>query len=242
MEKMIEISGLKKHFGSLEVLKNIDLVLEKGDNIAILGRSGIGKSVLTKCIVGLIEPDEGSIRVFGEDINKMEYDDLNQLRTRIGYLFQGGALYDSMSVRENLTFPLRKKNKLASKAELNERIEEVLENVGLSEAINKMPAELSGGMRKRIALARTLIKRPEIIFYDEPTTGLDPVTSGEISDLIVSVREKYQTSSIIVTHDMKCAKITASYLKLLEDGIFYAEGTYDEMASNDDPKVSSFFR
>ena len=221
--------------------ENIDLILEKGDNIAILGRSGIGKSVLTKCIVGLIEPDEGMIKVLGYDINHMEYDELNELRIRIGYLFQGGALYDSMSVRENLAFPLRKKHKLSSEAELNDRIEEVLENVGLSEAIDKMPAELSGGMKKRIALARTLIKRPEIIFYDEPTTGLDPVTSGEISDLIVSVSEKYQTSSIIVTHDMKCARITASYLKLLEDGIFYAEGTYEEMDANDDPKVRSFF-
>ncbi len=241
MTKMIEISGLKKSFGTLEVLKGIDLVLEKGDNLAILGRSGIGKSVLTKCTVGLIEPDEGTIRVLDNDLSQIEYDELNELRTRIGYLFQGGALYDSMSVRENLTFPLRKKHKLFSQSEVNDRIEEVLENVGLSEAINKMPAELSGGMKKRIALARTLIKRPEIIFYDEPTTGLDPVTSGEISDLIVSVREKYQTSSIIVTHDMKCARITASYLKLLEDGIFYAEGTYDEMAANDDPKVRSFF-
>ncbi len=241
MEKMIELSGLKKHFGSLEVLKGIDLILEKGDNLAIIGRSGIGKSVLTKCIVGLIEPDEGKVRVLGMDLNEMEYDDLNDLRTRIGYLFQGGALYDSMSVRENLAFPIRKKRKLQSKAELNDRIEEVLENVGLSDAIDMMPAELSGGMRKRIALARTLIKRPEIIFYDEPTTGLDPVTSGEISDLIVRIGEKYQTSSIIVTHDMKCAKITSSYLKLLEDGIFYAEGSYDEMASNKDPRVSSFF-
>ncbi|HYW97043.1 MAG TPA: ATP-binding cassette domain-containing protein [Bacteroidales bacterium] len=241
MEKMIEISGLKKSFGSLEVLSDIDLILEKGDNLAILGRSGIGKSVLTKCIVGLIEPDEGTIFVLGQEIGKMEYDDLNELRTRIGYLFQGGALYDSMSVKENLIFPMRKKKKLISKGELQDRVEEVLENVGLSEAIDKMPSELSGGMRKRIALARTLIKRPEIIFYDEPTTGLDPVTSGEISDLIVSVSEKYDTSSIIVTHDMKCARITASYLKLLEDGIFYAEGTYDEMASNEDLKVSSFF-
>ena len=241
MEKMVEISGLKKSFGTLEVLKNIDLVLEKGDNLAILGRSGIGKSVLTKCIVGLIEPDEGSIHLLGKDLSQIEYDELNELRTRIGYLFQGGALYDSMSVRENLFFPLRRKQERFSESELNDLIEEVLENVGLSEAINKMPAELSGGMRKRIALARTLIKRPEIIFYDEPTTGLDPVTSGEISDLIVSIREKYQTSSIIVTHDMKCARITASYLKLLEDGIFYAEGTFDEMASNRDPKVRSFF-
>ena len=241
MEKMIEITGLKKSFGSLEVLRDIDLSLDKGDNLAILGRSGIGKSVLTKCIVGLIEPEEGQIKVLGMDISKLEYDELNDLRTRIGYLFQGGALYDSMSVRENLAFPMRKKHRQISKAELNDRIEDVLENVGLSEAIDKMPAELSGGMKKRIALARTLIKRPEIIFYDEPTTGLDPVTSGEISDLIVSVSEKYQTSSIIVTHDMKCARITSSYLKLLEDGIFYAEGTYDEMASNEDPKVRSFF-
>ncbi len=242
MEKMIEISGLKKRFGALEVLKNIDLVLDKGDNLAILGRSGIGKSVLTKCIVGLIEPDEGKIRVLGRDITNMEYDELNELRTRIGYLFQSGALYDSMSVRENLSFPLRKKHGIFTKAELKDLIAEVLESVGLLEAIDKMPAELSGGMRKRIALARTLIMRPEIIFYDEPTTGLDPVTSGEISDLIVYIREKYQTASIIVTHDMKCARITSSYLKLLEDGIFYAEGTYDEMASNQDPKVSSFFR
>jgi phospholipid/cholesterol/gamma-HCH transport system ATP-binding protein len=242
MDKMIEISGLKKSFGSLQVLKGIDLLLEKGDNLAILGRSGIGKSVLTKCIVGLIEPDEGSIRVLGQDLATIEYDELNELRTRIGYLFQGGALYDSMSVKENLAFPLRKKNIASNRREVDDRIEEVLENVGLSEAIDKMPAELSGGMRKRIALARTLIKRPEIIFYDEPTTGLDPVTSGEISELIVRVREKYQTSSIIVTHDLKCARITASYLKLLEDGIFYAEGSYDEMADNDDPKVSTFFR
>jgi len=241
MEYAVNIQGLKKSFGSNEVLKEINLKLAKGDNIAIIGRSGTGKSVLTKCIVGLINPDEGEMEVLGKNINKLDYYGLTELRKRIGYLFQGGALYDSMSVRDNLEFPLRRTYLAKEDEELNQKIEDALRDVGLLDAMNKMPSELSGGMRKRIALARTIIMRPEIILYDEPTTGLDPVTSGEISELIVSIQEKFKTSSIIVTHDMKCVKITSNQLKLLEGGLFLTEGTYNELSKSDDPNLKAFF-
>ncbi len=241
MEKVIEIQNLKKAFGSNLVLKDINLDLHKGENIAILGKSGTGKSVLTKCIVRLIESDSGIIHVFGEDVAKMNVTEIDEIRKRVGYLFQGGALYDSMTVKENLEFPVRRTQLSKNKSEVKDMVDEALESVGLLDAKNKMPAELSGGMKKRIGLARTLILKPEIILYDEPTTGLDPVTSGEISDLIMHIREKYNTSSIIVTHDMKCAKITADKLKLLKDGEFYAEGTFDELSNSDDQEVGPYF-
>ena len=241
MGKVIEIQHLQKSFGNNEVLKDISLSLSKAENIAILGKSGTGKSVLTKCIVRLIEADGGEVRVLGNDIYQLEEDELNNLRKRVGYLFQGGALYDSMSVRENLEFPVRRTQVFKNKGEMKDLVEEALDSVGLLEAVDKMPAELSGGMKKRVGLARTLILKPEIILYDEPTTGLDPVTSGEISELILSVQKKYNTSSIIITHDMKCARMTANQIKLMMDGVIYTEGTYDELSHSEDRLVRSYF-
>ncbi len=241
MEKVIEIRNLKKSFGDKQVLKGIDLDLIRGENIAILGGSGSGKSVLIKCIVGLIEPDSGTLTVLNRNLEDLDKNELDELRQKVGYLFQGGALYDSMTVRKNLEFPVRRTQFSKNKDEVDEMVKEVLESVGLLDAIDKMPAELSGGMKKRIGLARTLILKPEIILYDEPTTGLDPVTSGEISELILKVQEKYNTSSIIVTHDMKCVKLTANQVKLIVDGKFYAEGTYEELSSSDDQKVNAYF-
>jgi phospholipid/cholesterol/gamma-HCH transport system ATP-binding protein len=242
VEKMIEIRNMQKSFGNNHVLKDINMTLYRGENIVILGKSGIGKSVLTKCIVGLIKHDEGLIRVLGKDILNLQDTELDEIRKKIGYLFQGGALYDSMSVKENLEFPIRRSRFTHMIPNVDELIEEVLSNVGLLDAINKMPSELSGGMKKRIGLARALILRPEIILYDEPTTGLDPVTSGEISNLILEIQEKYKTSSIIITHDIKCAKMTSDKLKLLKDGILYAEGTYEEMRKNPDKEVAAYFK
>ncbi len=242
MENVIKIRNLQKAFGKMEVLSGIDLDLKRGENIAILGQSGTGKSVLTKCIVRLIISDSGQINVLGKDIDSLTDEELDELRQKVGYLFQGGALYDSMTVRQNLEFPVRRTQLSKSKTEVKNMVEEALENVGLLDAIKKTPAELSGGMKKRVGLARTLILRPEIILYDEPTTGLDPVTSGEISDLILEVQEKYNTSSIIITHDMKCAKITANHIKLMMNGKFYAEGTFQELSDSNDNKVKAYFK
>ncbi|MCB2197230.1 MAG: ATP-binding cassette domain-containing protein [Bacteroidetes bacterium] len=242
MEAVIKIRNLYKSFGTNEVLKNINLTLNKGENIVILGRSGIGKSVLAKCIVGLLQFDKGSIEIFNQDISSLSSDELDGIRKKMGYLFQGGALYDSKTVRENLEFPLqRSRFAEADNIDTNTRVEEVLENVGLLDAQHKMPAELSGGMKKRVGLARTLILQPEIIFYDEPTTGLDPVTSKEISQLMVRVQNKYKTSSLIITHDLKCAKTTANNIKLLRNGNFYAEGTYNELENSEDEVVKQYF-
>ncbi|MCG6188357.1 ABC transporter ATP-binding protein [Maribellus maritimus] len=241
MKNVIEIQDLEKAFGSNVILRGVNMKLHKGENIAILGKSGTGKSVLTKCIVRLIECDSGKINVFDNDITEMEVDQIDEIRKRVGYLFQGGALYDSMTVKENLEFPVRRTQLSKNKSEVNDMVDEALESVGLLEAKHKMPAELSGGMKKRIGLARTLILKPEIILYDEPTTGLDPVTSGEISELIMRIREKYNTSSLIITHDMKCAEITADKLKLLKDGKFYAEGSFDELRKSDDREVAAYF-
>jgi len=241
METVIEIRHLQKAFSNTPVLSDINLELARGENLAILGKSGTGKSVLTKCIVRLIQADEGEIIVLGDDVLKMDDEQLNETRKQVGYLFQGGALYDSMTVRQNLEFQIRRTHLEKNKKELRELVEESLENVGLLEAINKMPAELSGGMKKRIGLARTLILKPQIILYDEPTTGLDPVTSGEISELILQVQEKYNTSSIIITHDMKCAKMTANQLKIMRDGKFCAEGTFSELSESDDQEVKAYF-
>ena len=242
-ENVIEIRNLIKSFGGTRILKGIDLDLKHGENIAILGQSGTGKSVLTKCIVGLIEPDSGTISVLGKDLSATSFDEMEELRKKIGYLFQGGALYDSMTVRENLEFPIRRTQTLKrNKNEVNTMIEEALDNVGLLDAIDKMPSELSGGMKKRVGLARTLILKPRIILYDEPTTGLDPVTSREISELILEVQEKYNTSSIIITHDMKCAEITANRLKLMIEGEFYSEGTFTELKQSEDKTINAYFK
>lgn len=238
---MIEVKELYKSFGDLEVLKGVDLYLAEGENLGILGKSGVGKSVLTKCIVRLLEPDYGSIKVLGEDILAMNNSELNEIRKKIGYLFQGGALYDSMSVRENLEFPIRRTQMSKKKSEVDEMVERALNSVGLLDAIDKIPSELSGGMKKRIGLARALILKPKVILYDEPTTGLDSVTAGEISELIVQVQKEYQAASIIVTHDMKCAQIATNRIKILDDGKFIAEGTYDELSKSPDRKVKAFF-
>ena len=238
---MIEVKELYKAFGEKVILNGVNLQLHEGENLGILGKSGSGKSVLTKCIVRLIEPDYGKINVLGKDILKMSTNELNNIRKDIGYLFQGGALYDSMSVRENLEFPIRRTQMASYKQEVNERVEQALRSVGLLDAIDKMPGELAGGMKKRIGLARALILRPKVILYDEPTTGLDSVTSGEISELIVKVQEEYNASSIIITHDMKCAKIATNKIKILGNGSFQAEGTYDELSRSTDKEIRAFF-
>ena len=239
--EVVHIEHLKKAFGGHEVLKDVSLHLNKGENLVVMGKSGTGKSVTIKCMVGLIEPDGGSITILGKDVLELDEKELNEVRKRIGFLFQSAALYDSMTVRENLLFPLRDDREVAGedKAKL---VEEVLNNVGLSDAIDKMPSELSGGMRKRIGLARTLIQRPEIILYDEPTTGLDPITAREISQLIVDIQKKYQTAALVITHDLDCARITGNRIILLNEGLVIAEGTYDELKNSPDSRVSDFFK
>ncbi len=238
---VVEIEHLKKTFGSNCVLKDINLKIKKGENLVVLGKSGSGKSVLIKCLVGLIEPDEGSVVLLGENVLDLDDSALNQLRKKVGFLFQSGALYDSMTVRENLEFPLRD-SKSITPGEIDALVLDTLQHVGLEAAIDKMPSELSGGMRKRVGLARTLILKPEIILYDEPTTGLDPITSKEISELILEVQKKYNTASIIITHDVECARITANRIIILKDGIAFAEGTFKELSESDDKWVSSFFK
>lgn len=238
--KVVEIRHLKKSFGDLHVLKDVNLELRKGENLVVLGKSGSGKSVLIKCLVQLIPPDDGELIVLGKNMPELKTDELNVIRKKIGFLFQSAALYDSMSVRENLEFPLRDQKKL-SEADKDVLVREALESVGLIKAIDKMPAELSGGMRKRLGLARTLILKPEIILYDEPTTGLDPVTSKDISHLIVEVQKRNRTSAIIITHDMQCARIAGNRLVVFRDGYCVAEGTYAELEKSDDKWVRSFF-
>lgn len=240
---VLRVSGLKKAFGSFHILNGADLELREKENMVILGHSGTGKSVLFKCIVRLIEPDEGIINVFDENILSLKDLALTRLRMRIGYVFQGGALYDSLSVRQNLEFPLKHAKKTRQpQSEINSLVEEALLNVGLIESIDKMPSELSGGMMKRIGLARTLILKPDILLYDEPTTGLDPVTSGEISELILKVQEEYSTSSLIISHDLKCIGITANQVRVLKEGKFTAGGSLEEMKRHEDPFVNSFFK
>ena len=239
---VIEINNLHKTFSAdNHVLKGINLTLNKGEDLVVLGKTGTGKSITIKCIVGLIKGDEGEIKVLGQDIMNLNTKELNKIRVKVGFLFQSAALYDSMSVRENLDFTLRRHNEDISEEEITSEIEEVLESVGLAEAIDKMPSELSGGMRKRIGLARTLILKPEIILYDEPTTGLDTVTSKEISELILSIQKERKTSSIIITHDMACAKLTADRILILKEGVVYTEGTYEELEKSEDEWVRSFF-
>jgi phospholipid/cholesterol/gamma-HCH transport system ATP-binding protein len=239
---IIEIIGLFKSFGKdKDVLKGVNIDVQQGENLVVLGKSGSGKSITIKCLVRLVEADKGELKVFGKDLTKLEEDGLNQIRLRIGFLFQNGALYDSMSVRENLAFPLQRHRPECSEEQVNIAIEETLESVGLIEAIDKMPSELSGGMRKRVGLARTLILKPEILLYDEPTTGLDTITSREISELIISIQKKYKTTSIIITHDMACAKFTSNRIVILRDGVVYAEGTYQALEQSDDQWVRSFF-
>ncbi len=241
-EAVIDIRNVQKSFGAKEVLKDVSLRLGKQENLVVLGKSGTGKSVLIKCIVRLLKADAGEIEVFGQEVNALDKIALDDVRKKIGFLFQSAALYDSMTVRENLEFPLRRIRKGLSEEEINQKVEQALENVGLVEAIDKMPSELSGGMRKRIGLARTIIVDPEIILYDEPTTGLDPVTSNEISILINEVQQKYKTASIIITHDMECVRTVADRIIMLRDGEVYKEGNYKEFEKDTDEYISSFFK
>jgi phospholipid/cholesterol/gamma-HCH transport system ATP-binding protein len=240
-QAVLEIKHLSKAFGKNVVLKDFNLTVYKDENVVVLGRSGSGKSVLIKCIIGLLKPDEGSVTVLGQDVLSLDHEGLDHMRMRIGFLFQSNALYDSMTVKENLEFPMRRHLKNMSSEEVNERVNEMLTNVGLAHTVNMMPSELSGGMQKRIALARTLILKPEIILYDEPTTGLDPVTGREISTLMVELQEKYHTSSIIISHDMKCVKATADRVVVLVDGKAHASGTYAELKQSQDERVKQFF-
>jgi phospholipid/cholesterol/gamma-HCH transport system ATP-binding protein len=241
-EQVIEINNLSKGFADLKVLKNLSLKLYNGENLVVLGKSGSGKSVLIKCIVRLLYPDQGTIRVLGKNVSKLKRKELAVMREKIGFLFQSGALYDSMTIKENLEFPLRRIKKNLTRKEMDEKIDEVLENVGLTDTLHKMPSELSGGMRKRASLARTIIVDPLIMLYDEPTTGLDPVTSDGISELINDVQEKYNTSSIIITHDIECARATADRIIMLQDGEVYMEGTIDDFENSTDETITSFFK
>jgi phospholipid/cholesterol/gamma-HCH transport system ATP-binding protein len=241
-EVVISIKGLKKSFGKKEVLKDINLELKRGENIVVLGRSGTGKSVTIQCIVGLLKQDAGSLKVFGEEVADLSEKELKELRMKIGFLFQSGALYDSMTIRENLEFPLTRILKLNDQQEIDKRVEEVLESVGLLDSIDKLPSDLSGGMRKRAGLARTLVVNPEIMLYDEPTTGLDPITSREISDLILSIQKQNKTSSIIITHDMECARIASDRLVIMDDGKYIAEGSFEEIRKSKNKTVAAFFK
>jgi phospholipid/cholesterol/gamma-HCH transport system ATP-binding protein len=238
---VMQIRNLGIRFAENTVLDHFNLDLHRGENIVVLGKSGSGKSVLIKCIIGLLTPDEGEILVFGKNIPDLGHHELDEIRVKMGFLFQANALYDSMTVRENLEFPLRRHSIRLSADETNALVTEALSDVGLGHTIDMLPAELSGGMRKRIALARTLILKPEIILYDEPTTGLDPITGGEITDLIMELREKYKTSSLIISHDMRCVKKTADKIAVLLGGKCYALGTYEELNASTDKLIKQFF-
>ena len=240
-EPVIIIRGLTKSFGDHAVLRGVDLHVSKGENLVILGKSGTGKSVLIKCLVRLEWPDSGTISIFGQDLDTLKYAEVNALRLRVGFLFQNAALYDSMTVRENLAFPLRQHEKMMSKEKKESLIMEMLDNVGLTDSIDQLPSKLSGGQSKRIGLARTLILRPEIMLYDEPTTGLDTGTAREINELICKMRKKYNISSITITHDMSCARMTGDRIILLKDGIVYAEGSYNDLETSNDEWIQSFF-
>jgi len=242
-ETVIEIKDLKKSYGNNAVLNGFNMSLVEGENLVIMGKSGSGKSVMIKCLIGLEQPDSGSIQVMGKDISQLNRDELDELRTEVGFLFQGSALYDSMTVRENLEFPLRRhKKKFGYIKDTTPMVLEALKNVGLAHTINLMPEELSGGMKRRIALARTLILQPKIILYDEPTTGLDPITAKEILLLMETIQKKYNTSSIIITHDVDCARAISNRMILLVDGINYVEGSFEEVSVSTDPKVQAFFK
>lgn len=240
-ELVIDISGLYKSFGENRVLNGIDLKVRKGENVVVLGRSGTGKSVLIKIISGLLKPDEGKVIVLGQEVAKLDDKELQELRLKIGFSFQNSALYDSMTVKENLEFPLVRHKRNLSRKEIDESVKTVLEAVGLLQTLNQMPSELSGGQRKRIGIARTLILRPEIMLYDEPTAGLDPITSIEINELINKVQKRFNTSSIIITHDLTCAKTTGDRIVMMMDGKFIREGSFEEVFQTDDERVKRFY-
>ena len=242
-DRVLEIRDLRKQFGDNKVLNGFDMDLFQGENLVVMGRSGSGKSVMIKCVVGLMEPDSGIIKILGKELTHLNRTELDKLRAEIGFLFQGSALYDSMTVRENLEFPLRRHMDRIGKNEDTETlIREALESVNLGHTLDLMPAELSGGMQRRVALARALILKPKIILYDEPTSGLDPITAKEIIKLMQEVQQKYQTSSLIITHDVDCARVISNRMVLLVDGINYVEGTFRELSASKDPKVQAFFK
>lgn len=240
-QPVITIRGLEKSFGDRDILRGVDLDLFKGENLVVLGKSGTGKSVLIKIISGLLKPDTGLVNVLGEQVDKLKPRELDALRLKIGFSFQNSALYDSMTIRENLEFPLVRNRRNLSRGEIDRLVEVVLDAVGLSHTVNQMPSELSGGQRKRIGIARTLILRPEIMLYDEPTAGLDPITSIDINNLINEVQARFNTSSIIITHDLTCAKTTGDRVVMLLDGKFQRQGTFDEVFDTDDERVKMFY-
>ncbi|MDP1803326.1 MAG: ABC transporter ATP-binding protein [Bacteroidota bacterium] len=239
---VIQLKNVSKSFGKNHVLKDFNLDLNKGENVVVLGKSGSGKSVLIKCIIGLIKPDSGTISVLGKNIPELNHTELDKIRAKVGFLFQSNALYDSMTVRQNLEFPLRRHRAKMTKSEIDNLIIEALTNVGLAHTVDMQPSELSGGMKKRIALARTLILKPEIILYDEPTTGLDPITGKEISNLMCELAKKYNTSSIIISHDLNCVKIVANRIVMLIDGKCYAQGNFESLKNSTDKQVQQFFQ
>ncbi len=241
LEKVIEIVGLTKSFGNFHVLRGVDLNLYSGENLVVLGKSGTGKSVLIKIIIGLLRPDNGMVKVLGNNVDEITYKELLALRLDVGFSFQNSALYDSMTVRQNLEFPLVRNRKGITKAEVNRAVEGTLDAVGLLQAINQMPSELSGGQRKRIGIARTLILQPKIMLYDEPTAGLDPITCLEINSLINEVQERYKTSSIIITHDLTCARAVGNRVAMLLDGQFQRQGSFDEVFDTNDERVKPFY-
>lgn len=239
---VIQIKDLEKRFGDNHVLRGFNLKLHEHENLVVMGKSGSGKSVMIKCLVGLMEPDSGYVEVLGKEIAALDRQELDQLRSEIGFLFQGSALYDSMTVRENLEFPLRHHRSVRGPEETLPLVVEALENVGLAHTMDLMPAELSGGMKRRIAMARALILKPKVILYDEPTSGLDPITAKEIIGLMRRIQVKYGTSSLIITHDVDCARVISERILLLVDGVDYAMGTYQELSGSSDPKVEAFFK
>jgi len=237
---MLEIHDLKKHFGENKVLKGFHMQLREGENLVIMGKSGSGKSVMIKCLMGLMQPDSGDISIMGKTVLELEQVELDQLRKKIGFLFQGSALYDSMTVRENLEFPLRKQN--MPQEEKDKLVSQALESVGLLDAIELVPNELSGGMKRRVALARAIILHPKIIIYDEPTTGLDPITAKEIIELMREIQKRYGSSAMIITHDVDCSRVIADRMILLIDGVNYAEGSFEELSSSKDRRIQAFFK
>lgn len=240
-DPVIRIRNLRKSFGSLHVLQGVDLDVYENENMVVLGRSGTGKSVLIKILVGLLKQDTGEAIVLGQDVQQLKGKELDQFRQQVGFSFQSSALYDSMSIRENLEFPLVRNVRNLSQGEINRAVEEALDDVGLSQAINQMPSELSGGQRKRIGIARTLILKPKVMLYDEPTAGLDPITSIEINNLINEVRERFKATSIIITHDLTCAKSTGDRVAMLLDGRFERVGTFDEVFADPDERIQQFY-
>lgn len=240
-DPVINIQGLRKSFGDLNVLRGVDLTVNRGENVVVLGRSGTGKSVLIKIMVGLLKPDAGRVMVLGQDVETLRGKELDEFRQKVGFSFQSSALYDSMSIRENLEFPLVRNIRNLTRSDINQAVEQALEAVGLSQTINQMPSELSGGQRKRIGIARTLILKPEIMLYDEPTAGLDPITSIEINNLINSVRERLGATSVIITHDLTCAKTTGDRVAMLLDGRFERMGTFDKVFADPDERIQQFY-